>query len=438
MQQILKMRYCARLFLVVAIFFCAGTFAARHARADSACVNLYCVDYICCTPVGVQQILNLAITTELQVWLLQFYNTTMEPKLKDMAGELTGVITIQARMIGGFFDAQAHSTAMLSLQKLSAEAVADYMPSEAICRFGSLTKALAASDSLGRRTRLGFAERAQNRQMLNKNMNSAESSAARRLPGRTADQNGRLQQYNSKFCSTADSDGALGLICDSNLTTAALDAIDSRQLNRDIDYTRTFDMPMTLDLNFAGGGAAATRDQTNLFALGDNLYGSDIILNRPEPDNLDVQNKNEAVIAYQDFKTAIAKRSVVENSFGAIAALKTPGTDASTAYMRALMTQLGMSTTDIDRFIGTTNPSYYAQMEILSRKLYQDPGFIVELMDKPANVMRQQAAMKAISLMQERDIYDSLQRSEMLFSTLLEVYAIRQQKENFNKTTRAN
>ncbi|MEC7576287.1 MAG: hypothetical protein VX468_03090, partial [Pseudomonadota bacterium] len=51
---------------------------------------------------------------------------------------------------------------------------------------------------------------------------------------------------------------------------------------------------------------------------------------------------------------------------------------------------------------------------------YQNPDFFVNLYDNPHNVMRQSAAMEAISLMQMRDYYDSLIRSEMALSVLLD------------------
>lgn len=441
MGQAFKTAHTIRLFLSLTVFMGTAFFATPKAHAsDAYCMPNTCafLTVPCCPPPVVQQILNLAFTSTLQPWMLNFYTNTMRPKFQSMSGQWVAMIMLQGQMLGGFYDAQAHSLAMLSLQKLNANAIADYTPGKALCQFGSLSKALASSDALGRRTKLGLAERAQNRQMLTTNMNSSENSKTGRAAGRAADKVGRLEQYLKKFCNTVDSNAALNAACDSNLTTPAKDVVDSRQYNRDIDYTRTFDTPLTLDLNFAGGGTAASRDQENLIALGDNLYAHDIILNQPNRDKLDYSSDNNAVFAYHDFKTATAKRSVVENSFASIAALKTPGTNNSTTYLRSIMTQLGMSSTDVDRFIGTSNPSYYAQMEVLSRKLYQDPAFFAELMDKPANLGRQQAAMKAIALMQERDIYDSLQRSEMLLSTLLEIYSISEQKALFNKMSRAN
>ena len=75
-------------------------------------------------------------------------------------------------------------------------------------------------------------------------------------------------------------------------------------------------------------------------------------------------------------------------------------------------------------------------MEILTKRMYQDPAFYANLMQTPTNVQRTQAAMKAIGLMQERDIADSLQRTEMLFSTLLEVQLARAQNKLMDKSAR--
>ena len=51
---------------------------------------------------------------------------------------------------------------------------------------------------------------------------------------------------------------------------------------------------------------------------------------------------------------------------------------------------------------------------------YRDPAFYAKLYDNPANVLRQQASMQGIGLMQQRDLFESQIRSEMLLSVLLE------------------
>ena len=65
------------------------------------------------------------------------------------------------------------------------------------------------------------------------------------------------------------------------------------------------------------------------------------------------------------------------------------------------------------------NPSYYAQLEILAKKIYQSPDFYANLYDKPANVERKSVALKAIELMLDRAIYESQIRQEMTMSVLL-------------------
>ena len=75
---------------------------------------------------------------------------------------------------------------------------------------------------------------------------------------------------------------------------------------------------------------------------------------------------------------------------------------------------------DAQRLVGE-NPSYFAQMEVLTKRIYQDPRFFAELYDKPANVERQRAAMRGINLAQQNDLLGVLHRREMLLSVLLEL-----------------
>jgi hypothetical protein len=87
-------------------------------------------------------------------------------------------------------------------------------------------------------------------------------------------------------------------------------------------------------------------------------------------------------------------------------------------FLGAIMKELGLNDTEIYQTIGE-NPSYYAQLEILAKKLYQSPDFFAGLYDKPANVERKSVALKAIDLMLDRAIYESQMRQEMSMSVLL-------------------
>src|SRR5690606_4894496 len=109
-------------------------------------------------------------------------------------------------------------------------------------------------------------------------------------------------------------------------------------------------------------------------------------------------------------------------------AMRASGDEGSAPYTKALIKELGITSTDeIDKFLGE-KPSYFAQMEVLTKKIYQNPTFYTELYDKPVNVERKGAAIEAISLMQDRDLYNSLLRSEAVLSVLLETMLIKEQQ----------
>jgi hypothetical protein len=72
-------------------------------------------------------------------------------------------------------------------------------------------------------------------------------------------------------------------------------------------------------------------------------------------------------------------------------------------------------------------------MEILTKKLYQNPTFYTELYDKPANVARKNASMQAIELMQRRDMVRSLLRSEAVLSVMLETALMEKQDKIANE-----
>jgi hypothetical protein len=81
---------------------------------------------------------------------------------------------------------------------------------------------------------------------------------------------------------------------------------------------------------------------------------------------------------------------------------------------------LGVPDADVDAFMGQ-NPSYYAQMEVLTHKIFENEGFFTNLYTTPANVARIGVALQALKLMQDRDRFESSLRREMLLSQILEL-----------------
>jgi hypothetical protein len=184
-----------------------------------------------------------------------------------------------------------------------------------------------------------------------------------------------------------------------------------------------------------------TADEQNIFALSNNLFANNLPVNMNLSDfeamlsgDAKVSDSRKEKLA--DYRSLIAKRTVAQNSFAALAAMKAAGSGGSSAYVKQMIEYLGLSdAADQAAYIGN-NPSYYAQMELLTRKIYQSPAFYANLMESPANVARQQAAMEGIGLMQDRDIHKSLQRSEMVLSTLLEMYVLQEQDDNKDRGTK--
>jgi hypothetical protein len=278
---------------------------------------------------------------------------------------------------------------------------------------------LPASDLKARTNQLALSEID-----LARNMGTFNNIAS---SGRGEDNANRISLFIRTFCSSKDSGDGLALFC--NISAATSD-----RFNRDIDYARTFAVPETLNVDFTNnvGPASLTKDENNIIMLGHNLYGHAQILQRMDQDTLESEAGQEL---YPLIRSIGAKRSVAQNSFNAIAGMKAAGTGASASYVRQVLQNLGMSTSDIARYTASTNPSYMAQMDILTKRIYQNPAFYAELMDRPANVARQSAAMESLELMQDRDIFTSMARSETLLSLLVEMEAIKIQNKIQNDMT---
>ena len=120
-----------------------------------------------------------------------------------------------------------------------------------------------------------------------------------------------------------------------------------------------------------------------------------------------------------DLRSVAAKRSVAENSMAAMVAERAKGDKEAAPFLKKLVTELGVKETEVEEILGK-QPSYYAQMEVLTKDIYQNPVFYTELYDKPANVSRKGVAIRALNLMQERDFYRSQLRTEATLAVILE------------------
>ena len=166
----------------------------------------------------------------------------------------------------------------------------------------------------------------------------------------------------------------------------------------------------------AGNPGAATDDEVDVMAMSTNLFGHNVLSGTIElgPDS-STDDKDD----FMDYRSLMAKRSVAQNSFNSIVGLKSSGSGIGTPELQAILTELGIPATEATEILGE-NPSYYAQMELLTKKVFQNPSFYINLYDKPANVNRKAVALQALQLMLLNDTFNSNLRTEMILAVALE------------------
>ncbi len=362
-----------------------------------------------------------------RIWMISvFWEDNVLPALMLMSEQLTAVAVKQAQIIGSFMDAKHQMETQQVLQKMRAQAHKDYQPSVGMCEFGTGIKSLAASERRAEYNAFLMSQRAQDR-----NLGTAFSIAR---TGVDSDRESRIEQFKTTYCDTADNNNGLKFLCTGGSAPA-------KRRNKDIDYARTVGFPLTLEVDFTN--AQKTNDEEDIMAMAANLYGHEI-LSRPDAKSLETTASSKEKITtmqkhYMDARSIIAKRSVAENSFNAVTAMKSEGMEGSEEYLKAILAELGISDqpgqtgkSQADLLLGD-KPSYYAQMEVLGKKIYQNPDFYTNLYDKPANVQRKKVAMQAIGLMQKFDLFKSYLRHEASLSVLLELSVTDLQEEIENE-----
>lgn len=382
---------------------------------------------------------------ELEEFLLdELWNQSVLPVMMDIADQFTAVAIQQAMIIGMFIDAENQLAAQRKLQELQARASKDYHPSDGMCRFGSVMKSLAATEFKTEIVSDVLMQRSLDRQL-------GKTETIGKYGTEMAEEN-RLYQFKTLFCDSQDRGSALSAICtDLDQTTVALNADQTSRLDNDIDYLRMIESANNLKIDFTnqviyttGATGIDNRDEEDVLALSANLFAHE---NLPRPPSRALWNKDDSRLslmqrAYMDMRSIVAKRSVAENSLYAIAAMKSQGyieptdpgpggvTDVASAriYMEHILRELGVTDAnasgdnqdEILQILGE-HPSYHAQMEVITKKMYQNPDFYTNLYDKPANIERKTVALQAVNLMQKFDVLKSALRDEASMSILLEI-----------------
>lgn len=328
--------------------------------------------------------------------------------------EISSTAMAQMFAVGAFFDAKHQLETQRLLQMKMVDAWRDYKPDVEMCTIGTAARGLGQTSRTGELTAFALSQ-----QQIDRLTNVRNASGA---SGGDTDSDARIRLLKTRFCDARDGGGSMGLsVCNPASGVAGR--------NRDIDFNTTVMAPLTINVNLSDGGPA-TGPETDLFGLSSNLYAHRIF--PPFPDHLLNSERGQSYLL--DQRAIAAKRSVAMHSFGSIVGMKTAGSAASAdnaQYIQAIYEQLGAPLEDARSLVGA-NPSYYAQMEALTKSIYQKPGFYTNLYDAPANVERKGAAIRAVRLIQDMDKFNSVLRSEQSLSVLLELYIEDMQEDVIN------
>lgn len=378
---------------------------------------------------ALHEILREHITQEFvyqQRWFMfdYFYDFVL-PGMMGMAEQLSVVGESQVFAFGAILDAKEQLEAQRLIQEKTAQAQRDYHPDVGMCTIGTAAQSLAASERSGELAAVVLNKRMIDRQLGVKNSVGNEAGAT--------DTEARIEQLQRRFCDRHGNSGNTANLC--------LAAASGPHINKDIDYAGTVGLKRTVNVNFTNTSLAAPDiDDENILALANNLYGTSVMEHTRVPGNKRLQGADswESGVAtdHLDKRAIIAKRNVAQNSFNAIVGMKSAGSGASANagnYIHNIFMQLGTTVpaAEARQMLGD-NPSYYALLEAISQKIYQDPEFFTNLYDSPTNVSRKNVAMQAINLMLDRDTYKSELRTEALLSVWLEAELVRYQKDIIN------
>ncbi len=439
-------------FIIILTLLTAGVFFGMHRPSMAAC-NECAAQYTCsskCAEISNNETentkayqKNLTIITIQHLkqefvnhrkWMVEvLFARRILPALMLFTEQISAMAMNQVLTIGMFLDAKHQLETQQLFQELTAQAHKDYQVSEGVCTFGTNVRSLAASDRNTDLSAIAISSRARQRELLSGNTLTGN--------GATSDFLSRVAQYREVYCDKKDNGKGLDLLCPNG-------SVDPGRVNNDVNYTAMVDSPLTLKFDITQEGntdhannghvTTVSADEEDILALQSNLYAHNL------PPKIPVAILSEengvvhpgAVNKYMDIRALAAKRSVATNSFAAIAGMKAQGEVEAKPYLYAIMKEMGISDeNEISKYLGD-RPSYYAQMEILTKKLYQNPMFYTDLYDKPQNVERKLVSMQAIELMQRRDMYRSVLRSEATLSVMLETVLEEKQSRIGNEINR--
>lgn len=388
----------------------AGAFPADFAAVTAAHPT---------TQIAIKQVISEEFWKQQQWVVDDFWNETVKKGLQDMTRSFFVVGMNQILMIGSILDGKMSLETIREHKRLQAMAHKNYHVVGGLCVMGSVARGMP---NAVRRSEIF--QRSVNRWNMARQLGSEGSYSAKDPYN---DLQSRYERLRTVYCDPGDGNGGLGA---TGLCSSAAMGNATRQ-NLDIDYTRLIDRKMTLDFGISTSNAPHP-DQEDVFSLMANLYGHDVMLRPTKGKLLPIGNQE----SYLDMRALMAKRNVAVNSMSALVAKKvgSKNRQGASASLKAALTNAALSGSkefvrshpndlpELEEAVGE-RPSYWAMMEFLTKEMPQDPRFMGDLMVSPTSIGRMQLAMQSYKSVQKRDTYESLLRSEVLLSLLVEMEA---------------
>ena len=306
-------------------------------------------------------------------------------------------ILAKTALYGNLLNTQMQLAFLKEQQKRQAQTLLDSSVSNQVCRAATLSHSLGKADFRTLAEQRVLARILQERDLGKEGSLHFENEKVNLTTGLQA----RIVLFKETYCDKYAENSSLARVCKVNLAD---------NLNRDIDYTRVIDVPKTLAINFTGNQTLEP-DEADVIAFGENLFPS-----MPIASTNRIPQSSET---YMDLRSLQAARAVARNSFAAVVSEKASVENPKAMYAHNLLKSMNVDPREAELLLGR-NPSYFAQMNLLTKTLYQTTDFAKGLMTGGANVERARVAMKAVDLQQNADLLDSLYRREMLLATYLE------------------
>ncbi|QQG36447.1 MAG: hypothetical protein HYS17_01250 [Micavibrio aeruginosavorus] len=346
-------------------------------------------------------------------WGTWMWNYNIGNALMQWTNELSSAAMLQMFSVGAFFDAKHQLETQALLQTKMVDAHRNYQPDLGMCTFGTVARSLGENSRRGELAAYALVEN-----QIDRLTNARNSSG---LSGPSIDRTARFAQVRRRFCDERDGSRQMAsFVC--NPATGAPGR------NADIDYGRMVVDPLTINVDLTD--ATRTPEEEDFLALANNLYAH----NLPSPFPNHLLNSVKGRTYLLNMRSIAAKHSVAGYSFASIVGMKTAGSAAAAGnaqYLRNVFETLGVPTTEATQMVGP-RPSYYAQMELLTKKIYQQPQFYTDLYTSPANVERKSATIRALRMVQDMDKFNSVLRAEQNLSVLVEMFVDDIQKDHIN------